>query len=237
MCKRIVSLFGWPLVVCLLTASGALSEARAVDIDGWGKFIDPAGDCKVQEQQGIVSVTVPGSATAHDLTPTADFDNVSGPRVLQSVQGDFRIDVNVLKFPRPKAKTSVTKQGNSYVAAGLLVWQDEKTFIRWLRAANGERGDLFVHVEPYKESKSNTSTGRVLASSRLIPDEPTFLRLERGQGKFTFSWSKDGQTWTTYATMSDEDYAEELQVGVGVVNATNVEFAPQFEKLTLDQKK
>ena len=74
---------------------------------------------------------------------------------------------------------------------------------------------------------------RLLAKSRDVPDEPTHLRVERRYGRFKLSWSRDGQSWTSFAQMPDVGYAQRLQVGVGVVNATNVKFAPQFEQLQL----
>ena len=77
-----------------------------------------------------------------DLNPTAAFNNVLAPRVLRDVAGDFAAQVRVAAFERPKPKTSSNKK-HSYVGAGLLVWHDEKNFIRLLRAANGDSGLFF----------------------------------------------------------------------------------------------
>ncbi len=214
--------------VCLI-ASTLAAEDAPTKLAGWGQFVDPAGDCKVQEEKGVVTITVP--ATQHNLNPEPDYDNLLAPRLLQKVDGDFRIQVNVAPFPRPKANTSTTKQGHSYVAAGLVVWQDDKTFVRWFRAALGKRGDLFVHGEAFSGAKRQDY--RVLVKDRIVPDTATHLSVERTRGQFTFSWSDDGRRWTDFGRLPDKGYAKELQVGVAVVNSANVSFAPTFEGLQL----
>lgn len=213
----------------LLVGSTIRADDPKPDLAAWGQFVDPAGDCDVQETNGTVTIAVPGSE--HNLNPEPAYDNILGPRVLQTVEGDFRLQVKVLAYPRPKAKTSANKQGHSYVAAGLIVWQDDKTFLRWFRSANGELGDLFAHGEAFKNAARQEY--RVLQNSRTIPDKATFLSIERSQGQFTLSWSEDGQRWTAFARMADGGYAKKLQVGVGVVNATKVPFAPEFQELQL----
>ena len=216
------------LVLCPCSAG----EKKAKTVPGWGEFIDPAKDCKVHEENGRVTLTVPG--THHNLNPEPEYDNVLGPRLLQPVEGDFQIQVKVLAFTKPGADTSVTKQKLSYLAAGLFIWQDDKTFVRCFRAALGERGDIFVHVEGFHKAKR--MPGRVFIKKREernIPDEAIYLRVSRRGRDLSVERSMDGKDWARFASMSITGFANKLQVGVAAVNSTNKEFTPQLEELKL----
>jgi hypothetical protein len=206
------------------------SAARTA-LPGWGGAVDPAGDCKFAAEQNRLTITVPG--TNHNLNPEPEYDNVLAPRALQPIDGDFVAQVKVAPFVRPEANTSATPQGHSYVAGGLLLWWNEKTFIRCFRAANGQRGDLFIHVEAFRDGRRQDY--RILADTRLIPDESTLLRAERTGDDFTFSWSTDGETWVEYARLSASGIPAKLEAGVAVVNATIKEISIQFADLKISQ--
>src|SRR5262249_59238105 len=114
---------------CLMLAPAGAEEKKPKTIKGWGEVSDPAGDCKVSEEKGKLTLTIPG--TLHDLNPD---HNMKAPRVLQEVEGDFRLQVQVEAFPQPEANTSSFDKF-SFVSGGLVVWQDEKNYIRAERAA------------------------------------------------------------------------------------------------------
>lgn len=46
-----------------LLLPGAASRAadEQSDVAGWGRFVDPAGDCQVQQENGTVTISVPGT--------------------------------------------------------------------------------------------------------------------------------------------------------------------------------
>lgn len=211
------------------TGAGLGGEKQGKTISGWGEFIDPARDCKVREEKGRVTITVPG--THHNLNPIPEYDNVLGPRLLQAAEGNFDLEVQVAAFPQPKAKTSVGVDKNSYIAAGLLVWVDDKTFVRCLRAALGERGDVFVHVEAFREGKRHSGRYFVTQKTRVIPDQAAYLRVERRGNELTAQQSLDGKKWFLHARFTFPDLPKSLRAGVGAVNSTNVEFAPEFKEL------
>jgi regulation of enolase protein 1 (concanavalin A-like superfamily) len=190
--------------------------------------IDPVRDCKVVEKEGTLAITVPG--THHNLNPTLAFDNLLAPRVLRDVDGDFTFQVKVDPFERPEPGTS-TNGRNSFVGAGLLVWQDGKNFIRFLRAANGESGRLFAQVEFYQEG--------MFAGGHLsdLNDKGTHLRLSRNGNTFTFAVSEDGKEWTELPTeVKNVDLPKNVKVGVAAINSSAREFAPRFEALALTAK-
>jgi len=231
---RVISVF---LFLCLLAFLG-VPKTRGDDnkpqqITGWGTVFDPAGDCKVAEKDGKVTITIPG--THHDLNPTPRFDNVLAPRVLQAIEGDFSIQVMVDVFARPEGKTASSKAGISFLAAGLLVWQDEKNFVRLLRAANGDRGSLFAHLEVYRDGKFVGD-----GYSFMSDDKATHLKLTRKANVFTFAASADGKEWTELKGRSvpigEIDLPNKLNVGIAATNSTTKEFAPVFEGLSLMAK-
>lgn len=222
---RIWTVFVSSLTACCLLGAVVAQDTKSQRIKEWGEVIDPASDCKFVEEMGKLTITIPG--VYHDLNPTPRFNNLSAPRVLQEVEGDFLIQVKTHRFPRPKANTST--KVHSYVGAGLLVWHDGDNFVRLLRAANGESGALFVSGELYKDGK--------YAGGRLtkIEDKDTHLRLERHKGKFTLSFSADGQKWSDLET-PDIELPKKLKVGVAAVNSTTKAFAPQFEEFKIMKK-
>jgi hypothetical protein len=104
-----------------------------------------------------------------------------------------------------------------------------------LRAALGERGDVFVHVEPFKSGKYPTK-GYHSLKDRRIPDKDIYLQVERRGTDFTFSRSTDGEAWEAVVKLSDLDFSKKLRVGVAVVNSTKKEVSPQFAEFMLTGK-
>src|SRR5262249_51236431 len=157
------------------------------------------------------AITVPG--THHNLNPTPAFNNLLAPRVVQDVDGDFTLQVKVDPFERPAPGTS-TNRRDSFVGAGLLVWQDGKNFIRFLRGADGESGLLFAQVEFYQAG--------VLVGGHLsfVNDKGTHLRLSRNGSTFTFAVSEDGKEWTELRPgLKNVDLPKNLKVGVAAINS------------------
>jgi hypothetical protein len=90
----------------------------------------------------------------------------------------------------PSAKTATKGQG-SYVGAGLLLWQGNNSFVRFLRDATGESGcRLHVSVEVFKDGM-----GGYFLGDKEPPNEPTTLRVERRSWKYRFAYSSDGVAW------------------------------------------
>ena len=215
------------VAVCLPLIAAPAPEKKPPSIKGWGKVIDPDGDCRVATDQGAVLITVP--KTHHDLTYTDEYTKLNSPRVLQPVEGDFTLQVKVPAFPLPGDAASSGGR-HSFVSAGLLIWQDKKNFIRLERAAVEK--SPFVWVERFKDGKS--------ASSRMkgIADKDAGLRVVRKGNRFAFQCDEggEGKTWV-------EVHAEEvalpakLRVGVAAVNTTVYEFRARLTGLQLGPKK
>ena len=211
-----------------VAAVGA-QEKKAQKIEGWGDFVDPAGDCKANVKDDKLTITVPG--TQHNLNPLPGY-NLLAPRVVQDVDGDFRIQMKVLPCEMPKPDTSSNKEKPaSYVASGIVLWQDANHFSRVLRAANGERNEFFIHIE-------NFSGGKIVSGGNLkINDRAIYLRVDRDKGKITFYRSVDGKNYLVMRPNGpDLVLADKVKVGVAVINSTTKEIRHEFEELKVGGK-
>ena len=136
------------LAVFAFVDAAPVKAKKAQIIKGWGTVIDPDRDCKVTEDKGKVTITVP--TTYHDLTYTDVSTKRNAPRILQDVKGDFRVQVKVRAFPLPQANTSSSGK-DSLVSSGLLVWIDDKHFLRLERAAKGEMASPFIKATLFQD--------------------------------------------------------------------------------------
>jgi biotin carboxyl carrier protein len=210
------------LAACVFFGIAPAQERKSPTIKGWGTVVDPDGDCKVRVDKGQMTLSAP--MTWHDLTFSQDYTKSNAPRVLQKVSGDFRLTVKVGAFPLPG---DVKSAGGSFsfVSSGLLVWQNDKNFIRMERAAVGT--SPFVWVERFQESKS------AFQKASPIPDRPTYIRVERKGNRFVFAHREpDDQMWTEVHTVEAE-LPPELQVGVMAINTASVAFSASLEDLDL----
>ncbi len=192
------------------------STATAQEFPGWGKLVDPVGDCPVDFLSDGISISVP--AGVHQLNPT--METVNAPRVWQTVEADFLYEVRVKDFPRPQIDSGAN--GNrSYVAAGIVLWQDEKNFLRWTRSASAEKNAVYLSCEQYENGKY------VGGGFFRMKDEPIWLRLERRGNTLRMSASDDGKTWKQ-AIERDCTYPTDLKAGIFGLNVTQKDFTFQF---------
>ncbi|TWT33398.1 DUF1349 domain-containing protein [Blastopirellula retiformator] len=113
-------------------------------------------------------------------------------------------------------KTGTIK--SSYVAAGLLVSQDEQNFLRWTRSAVGEAKATFASAELYEQGK--LAGGFNLAWN----GQPMWLRLERRADR-VFLWiGDDGTQWRRHTSLR-MPFLQDLKVGVFALNSTKTEFS------------
>jgi regulation of enolase protein 1 (concanavalin A-like superfamily) len=215
-----------PLAAFLLLPIAFAEEEKAQTIKGWGSVVNPDGDCKVTRDKDKVTIAVPG--TYHDLTFTDDVQKQNAPRILGELKGDFTVQVKVRAFPLPQANTSSSGRV-SFVSAGLLIWLDDKNFVRLDRAAEGASPSPFIWVERFQDGKPATQ------KLHRADDKDTWLRIVAKDGTLTFAYSEDGDNWTDVHT-EEMKLPEKVKAGVLAINTTTKEFAPALEGFKVEKK-
>ena len=196
-------------------------------VGSWGEYVDPLGDCKVSEDAGGLTLTVP--AGNHDLSNVPG-GNMNGPRVLRDVAGDFEARVVVPPLPKPKAGTSSRTDGVSYVGAGLAVLSGDQILLRLFRAglATNNDGAPFAQVEWFPPGVKRGH------EAKYIPDGPVHLRLRRVGDTLHPAFSVDGKSWTDLSPVTDVPLAAKLRVGVAAVSTYHQEVAFRLDRPVLE---
>lgn len=222
---------GWPAWVLL--AGVWLSAATAADVQpletvaGWGRVVDPLGDCKFDYAEGKFTINV--AAAYHDLWPAEN--QVHAPLVLQEVAGDFTIDVLVEEVTQAEPDTVLPGMAStaSFHAGSLVIWQDAKNFVRFDRTDMNKAGRAttacYLHVFQ--------NGARTAELAPVVPDKPTHLRLTRKGNRVTAAYSQDGaKTWTSLAAQQVK-LADKVKAGISALNNTSRENIVRFAELKL----
>jgi len=208
-----------PFAVSPLPAAGA-EEA----MQGFGKPVDPDGDCTVSVASRVLSMTVPGSL--HDLSP--EKNKMNAPRVLRDAEGDFVVHVCVDAALEPK-------EGRSQ-SAGLLVMQDERNYVRFEFVAEGPGGAGKPGTSMRVEVRQN---GVVPANGTITGASPVrlrYLRIERhGRVVGAYCSPNKGQWWILARRIVPLPAG--LKIGVTASNQSDSPFTAKFYDFQfLDQR-
>lgn len=188
----------------------------------WDKPVDPGKDCKFKHEKGGLTITVPG--TDHDLAIERKLMN--SPRVLRDVEGDFLAEVRVSGNFTP-SQNSTTNERIPFVGAGLLLFADEKTYIRLERAALRSNG-----VQTYANWELRQDGNWILAGRQdILPlkEKHTWLRLERKGDTIHGAASEDGKKWHDLKPIEVKLPAK-VKIGVGAGTTSTEEFAPHYDR-------
>jgi regulation of enolase protein 1 (concanavalin A-like superfamily) len=124
--------------------------------------------------------------------------NWSAPRMLRQISGDFCLQT-----------VCVPAMDDSPAIGGLLLWQDEKNYLRLDRGAFGEREIAFLGCL----DNEDVAIGRGWLREG---SERIFLRLERIGNRISAFCSADGEQWYTvgYVAFPVDD---PIQVGLHAI--------------------
>lgn len=212
-------------------------DQKGEAIKGWGTARNPAGDCGFSAKDGKLTITVPGSDKAHDLS--AELENLTAPRVVQPLTGDFRIQVKVEGEFQPGEES--TQEGRTgYTGAGLVIFADSRNYVRIERASletGGTRGprpytNFEIRVDGELHGIGTTGDIPTLAG------KPTWLRLEKKGREVFGSMSQDGVTWTSGNSKALEAPAwttNTVLAGVAAISTSKKTFTPVYSELTITQ--
>ena len=222
----------YSFLVVALTSLCLTATARS--LSGWGKIADPDHDCKFFLAEEELLIHVPGSAHAHDLA--AEIHSTNAPRVLQSVKGDFTIEVRVDGRYEPGSES--TKAGRTgYNGAGLVVMLDPNNVVTLARAALQNSDNA---PQPYAnfEIRVNGELERIgLTGDQHLPKaSPIILQLQRRGTKITAATSNDGTIWYVLGAKEiPATWPKKLQTGIVAISTSTAEFNPRFSNLKISK--
>jgi RNA polymerase sigma factor (sigma-70 family) len=201
-------------------------EEKPTKLAGWGTVTDPSGDCAFTTEKSRLVVKVPGGI--HDLNP---YRSLQAPRVLKKVKGDFVAQIKVSGDFKPGEKAA--GDHSSFNGAGLLVWQDEKNFIRlernrWYVPA-AQQYACYPPLLEYFKNGAYQGTDPDSTFEEFFKDLSTWLRLERNGDKLSASYSHDGKDWTEAKEIT-VDLPAELSIGIAAINTSEEAFTVEFDE-------
>jgi hypothetical protein len=190
---------------------------------------DPGGDCTVRADKGRLTVTVPG--THHNLHPQIGPNNA--PRILRELEGDFTVQVRV-SFELDPSEESTLAGGAPFIGAGLLLWQDDRTFLRLernvYRLPNVTDPICYPPLFSYFENGRYMGTDPPPARASFFKGPGTYLRLQRRGQTVSAAYSHDGKGWTGVKEINVA-LPQKLHVGVAAVSTSAKPFTATFEGL------
>lgn len=214
------------LIAVLLTCQAAAADDEAPaprTFEGWGTAVDPDGDCKFVLDGKTLGIEAP--ATPHDLS--AELGRMNGPRVVQEVSGDFILEVTVDAELQPTGPSTIPER-TPYNGAGLLLYDDEDSYIRLERAAI-ERGGAVIRYVNFEIRDNGQHSARSLP---LKIEGDWHMRLERHGDQVQAMLSPDGLRWLPLPpfTMTPPKTSK---VGVSICNSSSIPFSASFDDLEL----
>ena len=206
------------------------ASQQANILDGWGTVTDPASDCILKAENGKLTITIPGGT--HDLSPTSG--GMSALRVLRKIEGDFRAQVKVTGEFKPGDKAHNPKTV-PYNAAGLLIWQDNKNYVRferrdWWLANQNKYASPPALPEYFKNGTSQQ--WQSLHKLELFTGKSTWLELERRGDKLIAAVSHDGKNWIGTSEIA-VSLPKTVWVGVLAINTSVEPFVAEFAELKI----
>jgi regulation of enolase protein 1 (concanavalin A-like superfamily) len=210
------------LVVAARWPSAGFSQvAPPRTLKGSGQIVDPNRDCQFRLDGSRLTIGVPPKN--YDLN--AEAGGMSAPRVLRDIEGDFIAQVKISGKLMP-AGDRTTKQYYPYHGAGLLLWQDQRNYVRLERAAIN-REDGVAHYVNFELRKYGERFG---SPSAEIPDQDFYLRVERRGGRVGGAISPDGASWH-YLNPLPFTFSQRIKLGVAAINTSTERFSPVFQEL------
>lgn len=199
------------------------SEASP-SIQGWGRVVNPSGDCSFQADDGRLVITVPDGL--HDLWPgSPPGQSFNAPRVMQEVEGDFIAQVKVTADWLPY------KSDTNY-GAGLVLWDSEQHLLRRERQVFIRNGVPQCFPKPLYLQANQRQDAREFDAAAFFQGRSTWLRVQRTGQEVASAVSHDGQTWIDTGRLTTT-FPLKILVGVHVFKVSPGQFQATFEDFQL----
>lgn len=181
---------------------------------GW-EWIDP-DDKTVQTpkdvKKGVLRMRIP---TGKNMVS----DNLSSPRYMKPIKGDFEIETQVAFLPK-----------ENYQGAGLLVYVDAGRYIRFERAFGGTGGG----GEGIRLDVREGANYKVLATPDDIPTQLAQIdvKIVRRGNAFTAYWRENELSTWREAGAYESDYPQTVTAGLVAANTAR-EITAEFNYIRL----
>jgi len=152
---------------------------------------------------------------------------------MQEIEGDFVAIVKVGGSFQPGPVRTGPKSVPCN-CGGLLVWVDDRNYIRLERAAMN-RNDRVLGLVVF-ESREDGTRAEGHNKGGTDPRQDLWLRLERHGNAISGFLSRDGKDWEELQPM-DVDWPSRLRVGVDVVNSCGDPMTVRFQTFSLTSLK
>ena len=220
--------FTLALLACLTAVCAAeadpANDAHAT-ISGLGAIIDPSGDCRITGGAAHATIAVPAGQHVLDV----EEKNLTAPRVLREVTGDFTAEVTI---SAPSIGDAVTQSPDHrpFQSAGLLLWASAETYVRLERAQINvaHDGQTDHAMYPSWEMRLEGRPLRMGGGGAELTGASAKLRITRTGNKVDGAVSEDGTTWQALDPLILK-LPEKVQIGLIAVNNTTSAFEATCE--------
>jgi TonB family protein len=229
--RSLSRLDGRPLELTLpAEPGGAASAAPAPEHGsaqvGWGTFVDPLGQCSIESQADRLEIETP--AGAFDLS--SELRRLTAPRLMQVVDGDYEVHVTVDDLPEPVPGAKDARL--PFLGAGLLVWQDERYYVRLESASYLQAGSVIRYALFEVRRDGRPVAGLALPTVRLEDGSATELRLTR-RGRELRAQVRQGNGKWRDAGRAVLDLPPRLSVGIAALNVSGAPLRAGFTQFEL----
>jgi len=140
---------------------------------GW-EWINPGGKATSRLTPAGLTLSAPPHS---DVSSSYNFD---APRFLRPITGNFTIETRLVFRPK-----------TNFQSAGILLWQDSTTFIRFERGFGGKKSGVFLQEWDHGVTPITiTPLGEYPTTAGSVE-----LRIQRQGDHITASWREPGQRW------------------------------------------
>jgi TonB family protein len=197
----------------------------------WGRFVDPVGDAGAKREGTRIVVSVPSGNRDLAIESRA----VAAPRLLQVISGDFQAEVTVDALPSPGPPLGRV----SFRGAGLLLWQDEKNYVRLesatyrLRSPSGAAAYGVAPVADVRyalfEVRRDGRPDRISPADVRLDEGRAQFRLER-RGRRVIGLVRQGGSEWRRVGQADVDLPDTVEIGLAAVSIAHSGLLAGFDE-------
>jgi S1-C subfamily serine protease len=211
--------------------AGMDRDDRPRAVPRWSCEVNVVEGVKIKHHAGGTTIELPGGTPLVNAPQAKLF---TAPGALVQVQGEFVAVVEVTNDFDPGGQTVSLPSGRrfpfTFQGAGLLLWQDEKNFIRLERCKGSDGSVSLIHrvlVEIYKDGRE---VG--LYYSKPIPEKPVVLAARRKGTTVQLLFGEPPDKMTIFRELA-LDFNPSILVGVSASNLSRQPLTAKFDKFTL----